>query len=78
MPAVKSLTRIDKRETEIVQNLAKATATAKLSYREACRKAGVEYATFMKHKKNPGKMRLEEYWRVMDTCEMEGARIGAI
>lgn len=69
MPKVKPLIRPDPRETDMLREIGAMVATTGKSYRQICQQAGIEYATFMVHKKDPKKMRFGEFWAFADACK---------
>ena len=72
MQKVKPLIRPDPRCTEMLRAIGGASAASGKSYKEICEKAGLQYSTFMQHKKDVAKMRFGEYWAFMDACEKIG------
>lgn len=71
MPRVKPLIRVDPREREVLQTIGGMAAATGRSYRQICGKAGIDYCTFMRHKKDLQSMRLGELWKFLDTCRRE-------
>ena len=71
MPRVNSLVRKDRRETELAGDIARLQGMTGLSFKELCKKAGINYETFMRHRKNIKQMRYGELWRFTDACKRE-------
>jgi hypothetical protein len=71
MPRIKPLIRPDPRAIELKGEIGKLQEQTGKSYRYLCRKAGIEYATFMLHKSDVRSMRYGEFWAFMDACRKE-------
>lgn len=71
MPRVKQLIRTDPRQIDLAKQIGGAAAATGKSYRQLCRSAGLEYGTFMLHKRNPETMRFGELWAFLDACARE-------
>lgn len=71
MPRTRTLIRSDPRETELLGEIGRAQSMTKKSYRYLCKRAGIEYATFMAHKQNIKNMRYGELWAFLDACKRE-------
>ena len=76
VPKVKPLTHIPQNELDLLQEISIAQSLGGLSYRQLCERAGLSYATFMRHKREPGDMRFDEYWQFMKVCETEAQKRG--
>ena len=74
MPPVKPLVRSGPREKELSGEIGRLKEMSGKSYRYLCRKAGIQYRTFMRHKKNVRSMSHDELWRFTDICEKEASR----
>ena len=70
MPRIK-LIRPDPRETELLGEIGRLQCQSGKSYRYLCMKAGIDYSTFMRHKKKPSQLRYGEIWRFCDTAKRE-------
>lgn len=71
MPRCKSLVRKDRRETDLAGDIARLQGMTGQSFRQLCKKAGINYETFMRHRKNIKQMRYGEVWKFTDTCKRE-------
>ena len=71
MPRTPPLVRKDPRGVELRGELAKMREMTGRSYKYLCKKAGIEYSTFMAHKLEPERMRLGELWKFQDVCRRE-------
>lgn len=71
MPRTRLLIRSDPREVEILGEIGKLQAMTGKSFKHLCGRAGLQYNTFMLHKRNVKDMRLEELWKFRDICEKE-------
>lgn len=71
MPRTPPLVRKDPRGVELRGELAKMQEMTGKSYKYLCKRAGIEYATFMRHKLDIESMRLGELWKFKDICEKE-------
>lgn len=71
MPRTPPLVHEDPRGTELRGEIAKMHEMTRRSYKYLCRKAGIEYKTFMAHKLDIESMRMGELWRFKDVCERE-------
>lgn len=69
MPRVKPLIRPDPRRVDLAKQIGGAAAATGKSYRQLCEMAGIEYGTFMLHRRNPESMRFGELWAFLDACE---------
>ena len=75
MPKVRKLIKPDPRETDLLREIGGAAAATGKSYRQICKRAGIEYATFMLHKSNVKQMRFGELWAFLDACRKETGEI---
>ena len=75
MPKVRNLIKPDPRETDLLREIGGAAAATGKSYRQICKRAGIEYATFMLHKSNVKQMRFGELWAFLDACRKETGEI---
>ena len=71
MPRTRTLIRSDPRETELLGEIGRAQSMTKKFYRYLCKRAGLEYGTFMAHKVDIENMRCGELWKFRDICEKE-------
>ena len=71
MPRVNKLIRPDLRELQLVGDIGRFQKMTGMSFKQLCKKAGVQYETFMRHLKNPRTMRYGEYWQFVDACKRE-------
>lgn len=72
MPKVKPLIRPDPRASDILARIGSKQAVVGKSYFEICQKGGIPYASFMRHMRDIGDMRLKELWAFEDTCRKLG------
>lgn len=71
MPRVNRLIRQDPRAVELRGEIAKLQGMTGKSFKELCRKADLEYGTFMAHRVDIENMRMGEIWKFKDVCEKE-------
>ena len=71
MPRVNRLVKKDRREAELAGDIARMQGMTGLSFKQLCKKAGINYETFMRHRKDIRQMRYGEIWRFMDACRKE-------
>jgi hypothetical protein len=70
MPRVK-LIRPDPREDELKGEIGRLQQQTGKSFKYLCRKAGIEYTTFMRHKADVRLMKHGEFWAFTDVCRKE-------
>lgn len=71
MPRTPPLIHKDPRGVELRGELARLQTMTGKSFRYLCKRAGLEYGTFMAHKVNIENMRCGELWKFRDICEKE-------
>ena len=73
MPRVKTLVKRPEWETELLGKLGEAQARTGKTCKAICAVAGVQYDTFVAHRRNPQMMRMGEYHDFMEACKkLEG------